>query len=154
MGMRRKERSIDMASSTSDLLVDKTPVHPEHGLSAAYEKTRVITKPSLGETAIEAWRKWRGLPWQNTPCFALAPGLGEFCWQRNGNKPCGYELHRVINALATRPATELESDEVWKCLLSGVLRIYTRRNLVGVPNTPIRILHERTGTPVASGISE
>ena len=111
------------------------------------------TKPTLGDTALEAWRNWRALPWQNLPVFAQALGVGEFCWQPNQAKPSGHELHRVINELTTRPASPSEEDEVWDCLLKGCLRIYTRRNGIGVPKTPVHVLHEMTGTPLASGIT-
>ena len=82
---------------------------------------------SLGPTAIEVWRTWRSLPWQGLPTYG--------------------------NALATRPATAHEEDEVWSCLLTGALRIYNRRNGIGVSMAPIRILHEMTGKPIPSGLS-
>jgi hypothetical protein len=62
-------------------------------------------------------------------------------------------LHRVINELATRPATQSEEDEVWDCMLQGALRIYTRRNGIGVPKTPVHILHEMTGCALPSGLA-
>ena len=111
------------------------------------------TKPTLGDTALEAWRNWRALPWQNLPCFGQALGVGEFCWQANQAKPAGQELHRVINELVTRPATESEEDEVWDCMLNGALRIYTRRNGIGIPKTPVTILHEMTGYRMESGLT-
>ena len=111
------------------------------------------TKPILGCTALEAWRNWRALPWQNLPCFGQALGLGEFCWQPNRTKPSGHELHRVLNELATRPATEAEEDEVWDCMLKGALRIYTRRNGIGISKTPVTILHEMTGNRMESGLT-
>ena len=104
------------------------------------------TKPTLGSTALEAWRNWRVLP-----CFGQALGVGEFCWQPNQAKPAGQKLHRVINELATRPATESEEDEVWDCMLKGALRIPAQEwslaepHLLGtaipVPALPLRMTY-------------
>ena len=93
------------------------------------------TKPTLGSTALEAWRNWRVLP-----CFGQALGVGEFCWQPNQAKPAGQKLHRVINELATRPATESEEDEVWDCMLKGALRILP-------PSLPCQIRDESICIP-------
>ena len=111
-------------------------------------------KPSLGSTGLEAWRAWRALPWQNLPCYGNALGVGEFCWQPNRSTPSGMELHRVVNDLCTRPATQAEQDDVWDCLLTGALRIYTRTNRLGASKAPVRILHEMTGNPLISGVME
>lgn len=108
----------------------------------------VAGKPSLGATALEAWRAWRSLGWQGLPCYGNALGLGEFTWMQ------GDQLHKVLNVYLTRPATQSEVDEVWDCMLSGALRIYTRRNRVGVSCMPVTILHEMTGNPLPSGLSE
>ena len=110
--------------------------------------TRVATRPTLGTTALEAWRKWRSLSWQGLPTYGNALGLGEFTWMP------GDQLHKVLNVYLTRPATQSEVDEVWDCLLSGALRIYTRRNGVGVSCLPVTILHEMTGNPLPSGLAE
>ena len=107
---------------------------------------------SLGPTAIEVWRTWRSLPWQGIPTYGNALGCGEYCWQPDRSTPSGFALHRVLNALVTRPATASEEDEVWDCLRIGALRIYSRRNGIGVSMAPVRILHEMTGKPIASGL--
>ena len=83
-------------------------------------------------------------------CNAL--GCGEYCWQPDRSTTSGFALHRVLNALVTRPATASEEGEVWDCLLLGALRIYSRRNGIGVSMAPVRILHEMTGKPIASGL--
>ena len=107
---------------------------------------------SLGSTAIDVWRAWRSLPWQGIPTYGNALGCGEYCWQLDRSTPSGFALHRVINALATRPTSALEEEEVWSCLMTGALRIYTRRNGIGVSVAPVRILQEMTGKPIASGL--
>ena len=107
---------------------------------------------SLGSTAIDVWRAWRSLPWQGIPTYGNALGCGEYCWQLDRSTPSGFALHRVINALATRPATTSEEEDCWNCLLTGALRIYNRRNGIGVSMVPVRILHEMTGKPIASGL--
>jgi hypothetical protein len=108
----------------------------------------VVAKPSLGTTALDAWRAWRSLGWQGIPCYGNALGQGEFTWMR------GADLHKVLDVYLTRPATESEVDEVWDCMLTGALRIYTRRNGIGVSRIPVAILHEMTGNPLPSGLSE
>lgn len=107
---------------------------------------RVATRPALGSTALEAWRKWRALSWQGLPTYGNALGLGEFTWLH------GDQLHKVLTVFLTRPASPSEVDEVWDCLLSGALRIYTRRNGVGVSSLPVTILHEMSGSSLPSGI--
>lgn len=110
------------------------------------------TVKSLGSTAIEVWRNWRALPWQNRPCFGKASGLGDFCWQRCSKTPSGMELHRVVNELVTCRATTKEEDRVWDCLLSGSLLIYTRHNRVGGSKEPVTLLHEATGIGIPDGL--
>ena len=109
-------------------------------------------KPSMGSTAIAVWRAWRSLPWQGYSTYGNALGVGEFCWQPDRSKPSGHALHRVLDAIASRPATVTEEDEVWECLLSGALRIYTRRNGVGVSTAPLHILHKMTGSQIPAGL--
>ena len=36
----------------------------------------VVAKPSLGTTALDAWRAWRSLGWQGIPCYGNALGQG------------------------------------------------------------------------------
>lgn len=117
-------------------------------MMAATKPARVATRPALGSTALEAWRKWRALSWQGLPSYGNALGLGEFTWMP------GDQLHKVLTVFLTRPATQSEVDEVWDCILSGALRIYTRRNGVGVSTLPVTILHEMTGNPMPSGMPE
>ncbi len=66
---------------------------------------------SLGTTAIDVWRTWRSLPWQGMPTYGNALGCGEYCWQLDRSTPSGFSLHRVVNALATRPATAHEEED-------------------------------------------
>ena len=73
------------------------------------------TTKTLGPTALDVWRTWRALPWQNRPCFGHALGVGEFCWQRSTKTPSGMELHRVVNELVTRCATPKEEDRACNC---------------------------------------
>lgn len=108
----------------------------------------IANRPTLGATALEAWRNWRSLGWQGLPTYGNALGLGEFTWMVDNH------LHKVLNVFLTRPATPAEEDEVWDCMLSGALRVYTRRNGVGVSCLPVTILHEMTGNPLPSGILE
>ena len=115
---------------------------------SATQPVPVAGKPSLGATALEAWRAWRSLGWQGLPCYGNALGLGEFTWMQ------GDQLHKVLNVYLTRPATQSEVDEVWDCMLSGAPRTYPRRNRVGVSCMPVTILHEMTGNPLPSGLSE
>lgn len=72
--------------------------------------------------------------------------MGDFTWMANGT------LHKWLTPYTTRLATPSEQDDVWDCLLSGALRIYTRRNGLGVSFQPVRILHEMTGQPLPSGL--
>ena len=107
---------------------------------------------SLGTTANDVWRTWRSLPWQGLPTYGNALGCGEYCWQLDRSTPSGFALHRVLDVVATRPATASEEESVWGCVLSGDLRIYNRRNSIGVSMAPVRILHEMTGKPIPSGL--
>lgn len=109
---------------------------------------------TLGTTALEVWRVWRALPWQGLPCYGQALGVGEFCWQPSQKAVAGFELHRYLNEFSTTPASEVEQDLVWECLLSGALRIYTRRNRMGGSRTPVHVLHEMTGLPFPSGLMQ
>ena len=111
-----------------------------------------MVPPSLGSTALVVWQTWRALPWQGLPVYGHVAKLGEFCWQPNRLKPAGFELHRVLNELATRPATAAEEDVVWTRLLAGQLEIYTRRNNVGGSKTPVHLLHRADNTPMLSGL--
>ena len=105
-----------------------------------------INQPvSLGPTALDVWRAWRSLPWQDLPTYGNALGYGEYCWVFDCSTPSGFTLHRVLDVVATRPATASEEESVWGCVLSGDLRIYNRRNSIGVSMAPVRILHEMTG---------
>lgn len=115
-------------------------------MTSSAKPHRVAGRHTLGATALEAWRKWSALSWQGLPTYGNALGLGEFTWMP------GNQLHKVLNVFLTRPATPTEVDEVWDCMLSGALRIYTRRNGVGVSSLPVTILHEMTGNPLPSGI--
>lgn len=114
----------------------------------ATHHAKAVCKASLGATALEAWRAWRALGWQGLPCYGNALGIGEFTWMS------GDKLHKVLNVFLTRLATQSEVDEVWDCMLTGALRVYTRRNGVGVSHAPVTILHEMTGNPLPSGLSE
>lgn len=117
-------------------------------MTATSAPAPAAAKPTLGTTALEAWRAWRTLGWQGLPCYGNALGQGEFTWMP------GDQLHKVLDVFLTRPATQSEVDEVWDCMLFGALRIYTRRNGVSVSSVPVTVLHEMTGNPLPSGLSE
>lgn len=74
--------------------------------------------------------------------------MGDFTWMADGT------LHKWLTPYTTRPATRSEQDDVWDHLLSGALRIYTRRNGVGVSFQPVSILHEMTGRSLPSGVAD
>lgn len=102
--------------------------------------------PSLGQVAVEVWRTWRALPWQGMPCYASAPGTGEFTWLPDG-------LYRRLDHIYSRRASQVEEDTLWQSLLDGHLSIYLRRNTPSWNGIPAAVLHQASGTPLPSGIA-
>ena len=111
-----------------------------------------MSTKTLGTTALEIWRAWRALPWQGLPVYGQVTGAGEYTWLNDSSSPSGKSLHRVLDAICTRPATKSEEDRLWNGLINGKLRIYTRRNGVGVSSEPVSILHEASADVVPSGL--
>lgn len=101
---------------------------------------------NLGKTGLDIWKAWRSMPWQGIGVYGNALCVGEFTWQADGN------LYRVLDGCLVRRASQAEEEEVWKCLLDGCLRIYSRRGRERFSSSPVHIYHEMTGCPVPSGV--
>ena len=110
-----------------------------------------MSTKTLGATALDIWRSWRALPWQGLPVYGKGSGGGEYTWQNDSSVPAGKSLHRVLDTICTRPATESEEEALWNDLINGKLRIYTRRNGFGVGSAPVSILHDAADS-IPSGL--